>query len=301
MLVVYYHNIITTALDEFDKRLSRIHVDDFTSQIQYLSEHYNLISLEMMLSQLKEGTDDPKALVITFDDGYYGVMAHALPVLQSFNISATAFVVTDFARPLEEFRLFHFDEIEVAFRLTVKPGLNLESEGEGVCPLGSIKARVDCMKRIKKRLKMLPDLERQRLQRLILERLEVSSEEARSFASSEEKYRTMSWDEVRAAMSAGLSIGSHTCTHRVLSQLDRNEIEDEIFRSFSELQKELRLDAIPFAYPYGGPEHIGPDTPAMVEQAGYSCALTTIPGRNDPTRNPFRLRRFEFNELQWLW
>lgn len=300
MLVVYYHNVVTTTLDEFDKRLSRIHVDDFASQMQYLSEHFNLISLETMLSQLKEGTDDPKALVVTFDDGYYGVMAHALPILQSFNISATAFVVTDHTRPLEEFRLFHFDEIEVAFRLTTLPALNLKSEGEGVYPLGSIKARIDCMKRIKKRLKMRPDNERQRLQRLILEKLEVSPEEANAYARKDEKYRTMSWDEVREAMSAGLSIGSHTCTHRVLSRLERNEREDEIFRSFAALRKELQLEEIPFAYPYGGPEHIGPGTPEIVEQAGYNCALSTVPGRNDPKRNPFRLRRLEFNELQWL-
>ncbi len=300
MLVIYYHNVVATPLDEYDKRLSRIHVDDFVLHMKYLARHFKLISLETMLSELRDGKDDPESMVVTFDDGYYGVKAHALPVMQSLSIPATVFIVTDFARSREDFRLFHFDEIEVAFRLAEVPVLNLEAEGEGIWQLNPLKTKVECMKQLKKRLKKLPDSERQKLQRLILERLEVSPEQALRYAATKEKYRTMSWDEVREARSAGLSFGSHTCTHRVLSKLDRDELERELYDSFACVRRELDMDSVPFAYPYGGREHIGWGTPELVEQVGYSCALTTVPGKNRPPLEPFRLLRLPHDVLEWF-
>lgn len=301
MLVVYYHNVVTTPLDEFDKRLSRIHVDDFTTQMKYLTRHFKLISLETMLARLRDGEDDPESMVVTFDDGYYGVMAHAMPVMRSLDIPATVFIVTDFTRPREDFRLFHFDEIEVAFRLTDAPTLDLESEGEGVWQLSPLEDRVECMKQLKKRLKAIPDSERQRLQRLILERLEITPERALQYARTQEKYRTMTWDDVREAKrSGGLSFGSHTCTHRVLSRLDRDELEAELSKSFERIKAELDMESIPFAYPYGGREHIGRGTPELVEQAGYSCALTTVMGKNNPPLDAFRLLRLPSEILNWF-
>ncbi|HEX7999721.1 MAG TPA: polysaccharide deacetylase family protein [Pyrinomonadaceae bacterium] len=300
MIVIYYHNVVTTPLDEFDKRLSRIHLDDFILQMKYLKHHFKLISLETMLAQLGAGENDPGAMVVTFDDGYYGVMAHALPVMRSLDIPATVFLVTDFTRPREDFRLFHFDEIEIAFRLTEAPTLDLETEGEGIWPLSPLKDRVESMKQIKKRLKEIPDSERQRLQRLILEKLEITPERALEYARTEEKYHTMSWDDAREAKSAGLSFGSHTCTHRVLSRLDRNELEAELSRSFERIRAELDMDSVPFAYPYGEREHIGRGTPELVQQAGYSCALTTVMGKNSPPLDAFRLLRLPSEILRWF-
>jgi peptidoglycan/xylan/chitin deacetylase (PgdA/CDA1 family) len=292
MLVIYYHNVINTAPDEFDKEQSRMHVDEFAVQMKYLAKHFKPTSLDAMLAQLGAGKDDPECMVVTFDDGYYGVVAHALPVLRSLNIPATIFIVTDYARPREDFRLLHFDEIEVAFRLTELPTLDMEAEGLGVHPLTRGKTRVDSMVKVKKQLKLLPEVERQRLHRLLLEKLEVTPEQALSYARPQEKFHTLSWDEIREARSDGLlSIGSHTCTHRALRQLDVDEREAELVNSFERMQKELDMDSIPFAYPYGHPEHIGWGTPEMVKDAGYSCALTTVRGKNTIPHDPFTIRR----------
>jgi peptidoglycan/xylan/chitin deacetylase (PgdA/CDA1 family) len=268
--------------------------------MKYLKRHFKLVSLEWMLAQLAAGHDDPECMVVTFDDGYYGVLAHALPVMRSLDIPATVFVVTDFARPLAERRLFHFDEIEVAFRMSEADALDLEDEGEGTSQLHPLKARVESMKRIKKRLKALPDGERQRLQRVILERLGVTAEQALDYAGAEEKYRIMSWDETREGIRGGLAIGSHTCTHRVLSRLEPDELKAELFNSFTRIRQELGIKSIPFAYPYGGPEHIGRAALALVEQAGYSCALTTVTGKNNPPLDPFTLRRLPGEIIDWF-
>lgn len=301
MLILYYHNIVNTPLDEFDRKLSRIHVDEFAAQMRQVAKEFHPISLAEMFSLLVEGKSDPKAVAVTFDDGYFGVVAHGLPVLRELGIPATVFVVTDHVREPGVFRLMHFDELEVAFRLTSASSLDLRFAGHRVIPMSSAHARVDGMKQLKKLLKVIPDATRQQFQQVTLEELGVQAPEMGSYGSSEEKFRTASWDELREARDAGLSVGSHTCSHRVLSQLERGELEHEVLDSLTRLRERLDADFLPFAYPYGSAESIGAETPALVQKAGYSCALTTISGKNAPPLDPFLLRRVEFEALNWPW
>lgn len=300
MLILYYHNVVTTPLDEFDRRLSRTHADDFAREMEHLASEYRPISLTELLARLRAGETDARAVAVTFDDGYYGVVAHALPVLRRLRIPSTVFVVTDFMRDPDAPRLFHFDEIEIAFRLTRSPALDLGFTGEGETPLVSVADKVECMKRVKKHLKSLPDGERQSLQSALLARLGVTPEEALAYARGREKYRTLSWDELRAAAGEDFTVGSHTRTHRVLSRLDAPELEPEILGARERLRAELGLEDVPFAYPYGGPEHISPEADRLVRQAGHTCALTTTPGTVKPSADPFALRRLEFMMLQYL-
>jgi peptidoglycan/xylan/chitin deacetylase (PgdA/CDA1 family) len=300
VLILYYHNVLPGALDEFDRRLSRIHVAEFARQMEHLAANYSPVSLAVLLARLRAGEYDPRAVAVTFDDGYYGVKAHALPVLRRFRIPATIFVVTDFVRDPAAPRLLHFDEIEIAFRLTEAPALDLGLMGGGFARLAAAGERVECMKRVKRHLKQLPERERQRLQRALLRQLAVGPEEALAYAQTEEKYRTLSWDELRASSGEDFAVGSHTRSHRVLSRLEPDELESEIVGACERLRAELELDDVPFAYPYGGPEQIGDDAARLVREAGHTCGLTTVPGTNRPPADPFRLRRLEFEMLQWL-
>jgi peptidoglycan/xylan/chitin deacetylase (PgdA/CDA1 family) len=300
VLILYYHNVLPTALDEFDRKLSRVHVADFAQQMEHLATHYKPVSLAAMLAQLRAGECDPRAIAVTFDDGYYGVLAHALPVMRRFDIPATVFVVTDFVRDEKEMRLLHFDEIEIAFRLTGARALDLGFMGAEASPLACLEDKVACLKRVKKHLKRLPDRERQQLQRALLRQLSIESEDVLAYARTREKYRTLSWDELRAASGDDFTVGSHTCSHRVLSRLDLPELEIEIVEARERLRAELKLAAVPFAYPYGGKEHISSEADRLVRQAGYTCALTTVPGTNKPSGDPFLMKRLVFEMLEWL-
>ncbi|MDJ0903486.1 MAG: polysaccharide deacetylase family protein [Xenococcus sp. MO_188.B8] len=297
MFIVYYHNVLDTSLDKFDKRCSRINVESFAQQMQYFATHFNPISLETMLSQLSVGNPDKKGVVITFDDAYYGVFAHAAPVLKRFNIPATVFVVTNHVRSGDSAPLLHFDEIEVAFRLTKLKAINLDFLNGEVVPIDSKKVRVACMKSVKRKLKLLPEHQRESCHRILLNRLKISQEEALAYGQTQEKFQTMSWDEIRSLMDGEWTIGAHTRSHRTLSQLSDADLEREIHGSLEDLQRELGLTEIPFAYPYGEKEHIGLKAPELVQQAGYSCGLTTQPGRNSLSVDNFLLHRMTYTEL----
>ena len=103
--------------------------------------------------------------------------------------------------------------------------------------------------------------------------------------------RTMSWDEVRELARAGMEVGSHGLTHRLLAGLRPDEQAKEITESRAVLEAQLggRVDA--FSYPSGGGADFDGVSASLVERAGYACACTTIDGLNGPDANRFRLRR----------
>ena len=79
-MVIYYHGIISEDVKKFEK------------QMEYLSNHYNVVKL----SQIK--TTPPEkgnhVVAITFDDAFVNIMENALPVLKKFKLPAAVFVPT---------------------------------------------------------------------------------------------------------------------------------------------------------------------------------------------------------------
>ena len=104
--------------------------------------------------------------------------------------------------------------------------------------------------------------------------------------TDDEKY--MSWNEIKQLAEKGVEFGSHTCTHRKLTELPASEVDTELRESKEVITRELGLPEVPLAYPYGFTN----DSIASVAQSlGYSCAITTESGFNDAATDFFKLRR----------
>ena len=69
----------------------------FAAQIRYLHDHgYETVSLYDLLYALTLGWPlPPKAVVVTFDDGYRDLMQYAVPVMQPYGYTGTVFVITE--------------------------------------------------------------------------------------------------------------------------------------------------------------------------------------------------------------
>jgi peptidoglycan/xylan/chitin deacetylase (PgdA/CDA1 family) len=86
----------------------------------------------------------------------------------------------------------------------------------------------------------------------------------------------------------GMTIGSHSSTHRYLPALPRDEAWREINDSRRSLEDLIGLPVTTFSYPMGG---WNKDLRDMVEEAGYSTAVTCERGRNHSGRDSLALRR----------
>ena len=106
--------------------------------------------------------------------------------------------------------------------------------------------------------------------------------------SSSDRARLMDTSAVRDLALDGMTIGSHSWSHRYLPGLSVQEALKEVVDSRKELEDLLGQEIQSFSYPMGGWNRF---LRGMVERAGYSSAVTTRRGRNAPRQDPLSLRR----------
>lgn len=98
----------------------------------------------------------------------------------------------------------------------------------------------------------------------------------------------------------GLSIASHTRSHRPLSRLDKQDVIMEILESKKNLEDILSKEVKYFTYPYGSWGDYDKEDKGIVESAGYEAALSTKVGTNNIKSDIFELRRIPIYNIDGL-
>ena len=92
--------------------------------------------------------------------------------------------------------------------------------------------------------------------------------------------RFLNWDEARKMISGGMAIGSHTYSHRVLSQLGLEEQRQELAQSRALLREQLSIEADVLAYPVGNTTSFSEQTQNLARETGYRAAFSFHGGTN---------------------
>lgn len=95
----------------------------------------------------------------------------------------------------------------------------------------------------------------------------------------------MTWEDLRELSDCGWEIGSHTRTHRLLTELSDEDLEQELRDSRSECARKIGRDCLSIAYPYG---NVNARVADATRRAGYSAgaALSRRLERLGPYRHP---------------
>jgi hypothetical protein len=103
----------------------------------------------------------------------------------------------------------------------------------------------------------------------------------------------MTWGQIREMRAAGMSIGSHTHNHPVLSGIDIASQRDELATSKKILENELSAPIRCLAYPVGRVGTYSQDTCSIARETGYALGFTAIQ-RSDrlPLQSEFEIGRF---------
>ena len=103
----------------------------------------------------------------------------------------------------------------------------------------------------------------------------------------------LSWDECRSMAAAGMIIGSHTCTHARLVELDDAGVEAELARSKAVVETELGQPCHHFCAPWGMPHsHYRPDRdPMIARKLGYRSFASGVRGAMRAGDDVFSLTR----------
>lgn len=103
--------------------------------------------------------------------------------------------------------------------------------------------------------------------------------------------RFMSASTIREIAAAGIEIGSHGETHRLLSSLGDGEVEREIAGSRAELAEWIGTAPRSFAFPYGEKGSFDERSIEALRKAGYGSAVTTRIGSNSSGGDRMLLKR----------
>lgn len=90
--VLVYHDLREGPSDDFARFTG---AGEFAAHLEYLRQNgYCVVPLKSVIDCLEGGEPlPPKAVAITFDDGYLGVYTAAFPLLKEYGVPATVFVV----------------------------------------------------------------------------------------------------------------------------------------------------------------------------------------------------------------
>lgn len=95
--VLMYHHLLPYAqLRQLPPNSDIVSTERFSAQMAYLAQnHYRTLTMAE-LAQVLAGREPPppRAVVLTFDDGYQSNYVYALPVLRQLRLHATIFLVT---------------------------------------------------------------------------------------------------------------------------------------------------------------------------------------------------------------
>jgi len=291
--ILTYHRVLSVKELEAGYVQPGMYVtaETFAMQMQFLKENFSVIALGELLRLWSDGGWDAgrRYCVVTFDDGWLDNYLHALPVLKRLGVPATVFLPTEFVGTDrwywpdqvawlcvharwrdEERRRKAAGALEREFPWLAGAGLTADGAGADA---------------LIERCKPQPQDRIDALLAAWARQLEVVIPRER---------QVIDWAEAQEMSTAGVSFGSHSATHRILTHLDADEARREIEGSWATLCAKP-VAAVPvFCYPNGD---WSAEVARWVEAAGYAAAVTTEFGyEGEGSAERFSLKRINVHD-----
>jgi peptidoglycan/xylan/chitin deacetylase (PgdA/CDA1 family) len=237
----------------------------FLRQMRHLARHYRCVSMPEVLDAIERRRPLPKrAVLITFDDAYRDFADAAWPILRQCSLPATLFVPT--AYPDHPELAFWWDRLFQAFAGTAQTVLRKS-------PLGALALTTPDQKRrallaLVQRVQKMPFEEAMELVNAVCDQLVEGPTRGAD---------VLSWDRLRELAKDGVTLGSHTRTHPIMTRISSDRVRDEISGSREDLKKEIGLALPIFCYPNGDQND---SVTGILRSEGISLGFTVRSGEN---------------------
>ena len=240
--------------------------------LSYLTDHgYRLLSLEDLVLSLLEFHVPDNAVVFTIDDGYEDQAKVAAPIFLEFDCPLTFFVITDM---VSENHWPWDSKVSWIISNTKRKTLRVDYLDETVTfDLSDEKKVQKARHQIRDSMK---ELDSESIPGIIDQLIDSAEIDCPDSAPVE--YKPMSWDQARELESKGIRFAPHSKTHRILSRVDTETLEDEIQGSWKVLEKELHNPLKVFCYPTGRRLDFGPREIDILRREKFLAATSTFPG-----------------------
>src|SRR5882762_7212266 len=240
--VFMFHRILPPGEECYDPELVTS-TDAFAGFLDWLSENYRVLPIDELMAARGKSVNPGRPLcAITFDDGWVDNYLHACPLLYERQLPATIFLPLRF---IGAKRRFWQEQLWQAMK-SLDPELQHQLILNAACGLPWFPPAAKSCHSL------------QGLKRFLLTRPSQEAEEfvhrlteAAGLPAAHGSRAFLDWNEVEKMQGMGISFGSHTVNHVLLTHMEPASAAGEIRQSREELMGHLKEEVPGFAYPWG--------------------------------------------------
>jgi peptidoglycan/xylan/chitin deacetylase (PgdA/CDA1 family) len=241
--------------------------DEFERHMKTLAQKFHPVTIEAVANFAQgKGKLPPRAVAVTFDDGFADNYEVALPILQRYGIPASFYIMVE---AVEHGTLPWYCRLRYAFNVAKVSAWQDPNSGRTY--------RLDVLDERKAAQSLswdtgarLTGAAQQAYVGQCEQDLEVEPVKApHGFM--------MTWDQVRGLRKAGHIVGGHTLWHPNVAQVTPPEARSEIMECKKRLEEKMGEPVVHFSYPHPALNpHWSNHTLELTKEAGFkSAALTT--------------------------
>jgi len=274
--VVTYHGVLPRGYQVVDPALDGhlVTARAFAQQLKLLEKNYKIISPQEFLSWCQGEVELPRrSVLLTCDDGLRNTLTDMLPIITDAQLPFLFFITgasTDDAPSM-----LWYEQMSLWLKTTGTARFSLLFEAQhGKAPqLNSQwvqllkdfsalewRARKDALEELRTRFGISKDWEAEYSENEVLRR----------------RFFMLNRTELHKLQQAGMTVGAHTMSHPVLSQMSQENAFDEIARSRSALESAVGESIWALAYPFGTHEAVGRREEDLAQKAGFQCAFINV-------------------------
>ena len=283
--ILRYHSIVEPAANFYSSPSIAIAPGEFEAHIRYLSERYNIISLDVVADCISEKRPFPeRAVALTFDDGYRDNF-NAYRIMKKYNVQGTFYVAAGCLGEGEPLWLF---EVIYLIGNTQRSSISLGVKGKNVdISLASDSKKNLAIRKITEIIKS-NNLE---VREKVREQLGNQTADVADFHEKASQVM-LTWEQIREMSENGMAIGGHTMTHINLPNAEYEDAVREINDCKRVIEEKTGKPVRHFSYPNSGNyDYYNDSIKEIVMRAGYSTSTTSVNGLADSNSDPFELSR----------
>ncbi len=275
VVVITLHRVLPD--EEYDSAQLQpgmaVRASTFQDLLVYINRHCECVAPGDTMTVSDRKRRRRPRLALTFDDGWKDNFETAFPVSRKHGIRFTVFVCPEVMARRDGFWTTRIERLWLAARQGGRLDLVrtlCESQASS-----SVDSLIESLKHANPN-----DRE------TLIGRLQAALDPyvKRGQAAGRE---LLTWPEVKEMRAAGISFGSHTNTHAILTDVSASDALRELKESRIAIEAELN-DCVWFAYPNGD---WSPEVCDLVAQSGYEAAFINAPGIWQAQGNRFSIPR----------
>src|SRR5258708_14954556 len=294
LCIVTYHGVLPPdyKVTDPDQDGGLVTPESFRRQLRLLKSRYNVVAPEHVLAWVRDGRALPKrSVLLTCDDGLLNALTDMVPILREENLSCLFFVLGASTGQVPQ--MLWYERIYLALLAAPSGPFLFEPLGMTFA-LRERRQRRQAWGTLLKRLAQLGQPERDGLIKALQAQCGFDGEGETHWSHSEawrRRFSLLNLSQLRQLVDEGMTVGSHTLSHPVLSQQTSHLAWKEISEGRTDLENALGTHMWALAYPFGDPDSVTGREWQMAEQPGFEWAFMNAGARFGAALPRFALPR----------